>query len=70
MPWYTFVGTDSLNPTHYKVSAKVPGCKGKRTICAIYSPGDSYPYIDYDLICHMVLALSSRESNEFVSLRD
>lgn len=70
MPWYTFEGTDSLNPTHYRVRAKAPGCKGKRTICAIYCPGDNYPYIDYDLICHMVLALSKGENNDLVCLRD
>lgn len=72
MQWYSFIGTDSLNPTHYKVrpAAPEPGCSGSRTICAIFTSGDIYPYIDYDVICYMVLALSSRRSNEKVILRD
>lgn len=70
MPWYSFTGTDSLNPTHYKVRSSEPICSGSRTICAIFSTGDIYPYIDYDLICYMVLALSSHNSNDMVILRD
>ncbi len=70
MQWYTFIGTDSLNPTHYKVGHTEPGCSGSRTICSIFTSGDIYPYIDYDVICYMVLALSSRRSNEKVTLRD
>lgn len=70
MQWYSFIGTDSLNPTHYKIRQAAPGCSGTRTICAIFTSGDIYPYIDYDVICYMVLALSSHSSNEKVILRD
>ncbi|AOM75766.1 hypothetical protein [Pedobacter steynii] len=69
MQWYSFIGTDSLNPTHYKIIQTAPGCSGTRTICAIFTSGNIYPFIDYDVICYMVLALSSHNSNEKVILR-
>lgn len=70
MVWYSFTGTDSLNPTHYKISDHEIDGSGSRTIGAIFSSGDVHPYIDYDLICYMVLALSSHVSNERVLLKD
>ncbi|WP_316842062.1 hypothetical protein [Pedobacter gandavensis] len=70
MSWYAFIGTDCLNPTHYRIKKNTPRCTGSKSLCAIFSTGNTYPEIDYELVCHIVLALSSKTSNEKVVLKN
>ena len=70
MTWYAFTGTDCLNPSHYRLKRKTPSCTGSKNLYAIFTSGDTYPEIDYDVVCHIVLALSSKTSNEKVILKN